>query len=109
MVFYHFCWPGAISLSSSKYQKPGYVVKEYALPEKRMNLVEEIERNMASYVEMRKEFAECKEAMEKQEQKKREKMERFMQTGWYKSPERNREVDRLSYLFATKKLLAMYI
>ena len=30
-----------------------------------MNLLNEIERKMAGYWEMRKEFAECKKAMEK--------------------------------------------
>ena len=90
MVFYHFLWPGAISLRSSKYQKTSYVEKQEFLHEKRMNPLEEMERNMAGYVEMKKEFAECKEAMENHEQMKRVKMERFMQTGWYKSPDRNR-------------------
>ena len=66
MVFYHFSWPGAISLRVIKYQKPGYVEKHPFLPEKRTNLIDEMERRMAGYTEMRKEFAECKEAMEKQ-------------------------------------------
>ena len=47
MVFYHFAWPGAISLRGIKYQKPGYVEKQLFLPEKRMNLLEEMERKMA--------------------------------------------------------------
>ena len=81
MVFYHFSWSGAISLRSSQYQKPGYVEKYSFLPEKRMNLLEEMERRMKGYMEMRKEFAECKEAMEKHEQ---------MKTGCYKSPDRFR-------------------
>ena len=90
MVFYHFSWPGAISLRGIKYQKPGYVEKQLFLPEKRMNPLEEMEIRMAGYREMKKEFAECKEAMEKHELMKRVMIERFLQTGWYKSPDRNR-------------------
>ena len=49
MVFYHFSWPGAISLRVIKYQKPGYVEKHPFLPEKRTNLIDEMERRMAGY------------------------------------------------------------
>ena len=51
-------------------------LQQLFLPEKRTNLIEELERMMAGYREMRKEFEECKDEIKKKKMNK-SRMERL--------------------------------
>ena len=105
MAFSHFSWPKIISLTAIKYQRPGFIDKKPFLPGELSRAMMEMERGVKGYRELRKELVECRKTMEKQEEMRINKMERKIQTSYYKSPVATRLVHFVVFFLGRKSFI----
>ena len=105
MAFSHFSWPKIISLTAINYQRPGFIEQKPFLPGELSRAMREMERGVEGYRELRKELVECRKTMEKQEEMRINKMERKIQTSYYKSPVATRLVHFVVFFSVMKSFI----